>query len=104
MQRQAELDMKERQVRQLLEEAGIMVEQWEGITPSPMETGYRNKCEFSFGDEEKDGPLALGMRKKMSHYEVVTLWDCNIIDADFLRIIEYSLTFFQSAGVTFYHR
>ncbi len=104
MQRQAELDMKDRQVRQLLEEAGIMVEQWEGITPSPMETGYRNKCEFSFGDEEKDGPLALGMRKKMSHYEVVTLRDCNIIDADFLRIIEYSLTFFQSAGVTFYHR
>ena len=57
MKRQAELDMKEQQVKTLLEDAGIHVESWEGITPSPLETGYRNKCEFSFGDEVKDGAL-----------------------------------------------
>ncbi len=104
MQRQAELDMKEQQVKQLLSEANIQIEQWEGIEPSPLETGYRNKCEFSFGDAYKDGPLALGMRKKMSYYEVVTLKDCNIIDADFLKIIESALSFFQENHVTFYHR
>ncbi len=30
---------------------------------SPVRTEYRNKMEFSFGDEYKDGPLALGMHK-----------------------------------------
>lgn len=104
MQRQAELDMKEQQVKQLLSEANIQIEHWEGIEPSPLETGYRNKCEFSFGDAYKDGPLALGMRKKMSHYEVVTLKDCNIIDHDFLKVIEATLSFFQENHVTFYHR
>lgn len=104
MKRQAELDMKEQQVKTLLEDAGIHVESWEGITPSPLETGYRNKCEFSFGDEVKDGPLALGMRKKMSHYEVVTLKGCNIVDADFVTIVQGALVFFQERNVAFYHR
>lgn len=37
---------------------------WEGIKPSPVRSEYRNKMEFSFGDEYKDGPLALGMHKE----------------------------------------
>ena len=87
-----------------MENAGICVQSWEGIVPAPSETGYRNKCEFSFGDEEKDGDLALGMRKRMSYYEVVTLKDCNIVDADYLRIIEGTLQFFQERKVPFYHK
>lgn len=104
MERDAELAMKERQVKKLLEDAGIQVEQWEGIAASPLEKGYRNKCEFSFGDEEKDGPLALGMRKKMSHYEVVSLKDCNIVEKDFVTIVQGTLAFFQERNVGFYHR
>ena len=104
LQHEEECRLKERQVRRLLENAGIEVEQWEGITPAPSETAYRNKCEFSFGDEEKDGALALGMRKRMSYYEVVTLKDCNIIDRDFLKIIEGTLAFFQERNVPFYHK
>ena len=71
---------------------------------SPRIWEYRNKMEFSFGDEVKDGPLALGMRKKMSHYEVVTLKDCNIVDADFVTIVQGALAFFQERNVAFYHR
>ncbi len=104
LRHEEELKLKERQVKRLLENAGISVKSWEGIVPSPSETGYRNKCEFSFGDEEKDGALALGMRKRMSHYEVVTLQDCNIVDADYLRIIEGTLQFFQERKVPFYHK
>lgn len=37
---------------------------WEEIKGSPKVHGYRNKMEFSFGDEVKDGPLALGMHKR----------------------------------------
>ena len=104
MRHEEELGLKERQVKRLLENAGICVQSWEGIVPAPSETGYRNKCEFSFGDEEKDGDLALGMRKRMSYYEVVTLKDCNIVDADYLRIIEGTLQFFQERRVPFYHK
>ncbi|WP_418702959.1 23S rRNA (uracil(1939)-C(5))-methyltransferase RlmD [Anaerotignum faecicola] len=104
MRHEEELRLKERQVKRLLENAGICAQSWEGIVPAPSETGYRNKCEFSFGDEEKDGDLALGMRKRMSYYEVVTLKDCNIVDADYLRIIEGTLQFFQERRVPFYHK
>ncbi|WP_317855811.1 23S rRNA (uracil(1939)-C(5))-methyltransferase RlmD [Chakrabartyella piscis] len=104
LEHEAELAMKERQVKRLLEVENIQIESWEGIEAAPFATEYRNKCEFSFGDEEKDGDLALGMRKRMSMYEVVTLKDCNIIDGDFLQIIKTSLAFFQERNVSFYHK
>ena len=40
----------------------------------------------------------------MSHYEVVTLKDCNIIDSDYLKIIDATLKFFQETNVPFYHK
>lgn len=104
LRHEEELKLKERQVKRLLENANINIGSWEGIVPAPSETGYRNKCEFSFGDEEKDGALALGMRKRMSYYEVVTLKDCNIIDKDYLKIVEGTLAFFQERKVPFYHK
>lgn len=99
-----ELILKERQVKKMFEQNEIEYKEWQGIVPAPSETGYRNKCEFSFGDEEKDGDLALGMRKKMSHYEVVTLKDCNIVDDDYLQIVQASLKFFQENDVPFFHK
>ena len=74
------------------------------MIPAPEERGYRNKCEFSFGDSEKDGELALGMRKRNSFYEVVTLKDCNIIDEDFIKIIDGTLKFFTEREIPFYHK
>ena len=102
-----QLKVKEEQVKRLLDSVlNKQEEAWafEGIKGSPKAYEYRNKMEFSFGDEEKDGDLALGMRKRMSYYEVVTLKDCNIVDADYLRIIEGTLQFFQERKVPFYHK
>ncbi len=104
LEKDAELSLKEFQIKELFEKNQIPVRSWEGIVAAPSETGYRNKCEFSFGDEEKDGDLALGMRKRMSMYEVVSLKDCNIIDGDFLKIVKGSLAFFQKENVPFYHK
>lgn len=56
-----QLQMKSEQVKSLMDEAVVGNYIWEGILPSPVETAYRNKMEFSFGDEYKDGPMALGM-------------------------------------------
>ncbi len=99
-----ENEIKEKQVLSLLREAQIKDFSFEGIETSPVEKGYRNKCEFSFGDTEKDGELALGMRKRKSYYEVVTLKDCNIIDEDYIKIIDCVLNFFKNRNIQFYHK
>ena len=62
-----QLKIKESQVRALLDpvvEPGSY--EFQGIKGSPISEGYRNKMEFSFGDEYKGGPLALGMHKRGS--------------------------------------
>lgn len=64
-----QLKVKEGQVRDLLKEY-ITDEIWEGIKGSPKAWAYRNKMEFSFGDEVKDGPLALGMHKKNTFHDL----------------------------------
>lgn len=101
------LRIKERQVRELLEPVLAKQERacsMEPIKPSPVCYGYRNKMEFSFGDEVKDGPLALGMHKKGSFYDVVTVDDCRIVDADYRRILGETLRYFQERGTSFFHR
>lgn len=99
-----ENELKKNMVLKILKNAGIDDFEFEGLVPAPSESAYRNKCEFSFGDSEKDGDLALGMRKRGSFYEVVTLKDCNIVDNDFLKIIDGTLRFFTERGTKFYHK
>lgn len=77
---------------------------YEGIKASPAEYAYRNKMEFSFGDEVKDGPLALGMHKRGSFYDVVTVSGCKIVDADYRKILTETLSFFEERKVSFFHR
>ena len=43
--------------------------------------------EFSFGDEYKDGPLALGLHKRNSMYDIVPVTECKIIDEDYRKIL-----------------
>ena len=77
---------------------------WEGILPSPVINGYRNKMEFTFGDEYKDGPLALGLHKKGSFHDILNVSGCEIIGSDWSKILDYSLAFFTDKNVPFYHR
>ena len=101
------LKIKEQQVHELL--APVLERQdtaciMEPIKASPVHFGYRNKMEFSFGDEVKDGPLALGMHKKGSFYDVVTVDDCRIVDSDYRRILTETLDYFAKANEPFFHR
>jgi len=77
---------------------------YEGIKSSPDQFGYRNKMEFSFGDEVKDGPLTLGMHKKGSFYDVVTVDGCQIIDADMRRVLTITLEYFTKLGLPYYRK
>lgn len=71
---------------------------------SPDEWEYRNKMEFSFGDQEKDGPLTLGLHKRWSFYDIVPVSACRIVDGDFRRILSATMDFFRDKGIPFYHK
>ena len=98
-----QLDLKKRQVEELIEKNGLSFN-IENIYGSPITEGYRNKMEFTFGDEEKDGPLALGMHKKNSFYDIVTLDDCRIVDPDFNVLLQAILKYFKEKGETYFHK
>ena len=103
-----QLEIKVNQVKKLLadsigteEETGY---EFIGIKESPMKSEYRNKMEFSFGDEYKGGPLALGMHKRGSFYDLVTVSDCKIVDSDFRKILMITLKFFSEKNIPYFHR
>ena len=99
-----QMKMKEGQIRRLMDEAVRGNYIFEGVKASPKEFGYRNKMEFSFGDEYKDGPLSLGLHKKGSTYDVLTAADCKLVHADMNRILVCVLEYFKERGVSYYHK
>lgn len=106
-----ELGLKEQQVKTLLKPAMDRQTErftWEGIKTSPVKFAYRNKMEFSFGDEVMGGPLCLGMHKKGSFYDIVTVSGCRIVDDDYKAILSATLDYFSpmyaNGEISFYHR
>ena len=99
-----QLHLKETQVKELLDGAirdfGYEYV-FEGIKESPNHYDYRNKMEFSFGDEVKDGPLALGMHKRGSFYDIVTVDQCLLVHEDCCRILRATLDYFKEKNVSF---
>ena len=77
---------------------------WEDICKSPVTYGYRNKMEFTFGDEYMGGPLALGMHKRGSFYDIVNVSDCKIVDGDYRKILDITVVYFREKNLPFYHR
>ncbi len=103
MSYEKQLDMKKEQVMRLIDQV-CKEYNFEGILESPVEWGYRNKMEFSFGDEFKDGPLALGLHKKGSFHDILTVDDCQIVDRDFNLVLECVLKYCSELGLDFYHK
>lgn len=116
-----QLACKEKQLRDLLAEVIERFEQcpagengtisgrtfddiFEGVKKSPTYLGYRNKMEFSFGDECKDGPLALGMHKRGSFHDIVSVTDCQIVDEDYRKILNCMLEYAAEKQLPFYHK
>ncbi len=77
---------------------------FEGIKASPVQFEYRNKMEFSFGDEYKEGPLALGMHKRGSFYDIVSVRECRLVDEDYRKILACVLDYFSSVGAPYFHK
>lgn len=98
------LSIKETAVREILGEEVP----FDGILKSPLSYGYRNKMEFSFGDDVKDGPLTLGMHARGSFFNVVSVPECMIVDEDYRRVIRAALSYFgplyEAGRVRYFHR
>lgn len=99
-----QLKLKEGMVKKLLDKAISEDYLWEGIVPSPVVAGYRNKMEFTFGDEYKGGPLALGLHRKGNFYDILNVSGCEIIGSAWSKILDYTQEFFRERKVPFYHR
>ncbi len=99
-----QLRLKEGQIKAMMDAAVDGAYIWEGVKPSPAVYGYRNKMEFSFGDEYKDGPLALGMHRRGSFHDIVNVTDCQIVDEDYRRVLACTLEYARETNLPYYHR
>lgn len=104
MDYEEQLRMKAGQIKEILNAAAETDYQYEGIKASPQEFEYRNKMEFSFGDEYKGGPLSLGLHKKGSTYDVLTAGDCRLVHKDMNQILLCVLAYFQENNVCYYKK
>lgn len=77
---------------------------YDGILPSPEIKGYRNKMEFSFGDEYKGGTLTLGLHKKGSVHDIVNASGCQIVDDDYSKVIDCIVEYFREKQIPHYNK
>lgn len=96
--------LKEKMIKDILDKAIVSDYQFEGILESPAQWEYRNKMEFSFGDEVKDGPLALGMHKRNSFHDIVTVNQCQIVHEDYRKVLDCVLEYCKERELPFYKK
>ena len=100
-----QLNRKEQELlalfRTVLPEEFFSCGKYEGITGSPDASAYRNKMEYSFGNESKDGPLTLGLHRKGSFYDIIPVPDCVIAPADFGAVCAAVQAYFREKNVPF---
>ncbi len=106
-----QLNLKKAQVQKLIDGAYQELSQaaeknyiYDGIVPSPDVYEYRNKMEFSFGDEYKGGPLALGLHKKGSMHDIVNADGCKIVHSDFSKILSCVRNYFYEKQIPHYNK
>lgn len=99
-------ELKREQVRRLLAPVLCRQGEWtfEGIRENPAVYGYRNKMEFTFGDEVKEGPLSVGLHKRGGFYDIITVSGCLIMDEDYRQILAATREYFGKTGLPFFHR
>ena len=99
-----ELKKKEEEIRSLFLPIVIGEFPFEGILSSPQKEAYRNKMEFSFGDQEKDGPLCLGLHQKRSFFNILNTDDCRLPSPDMGKILTVSRNYFREKGISYFHK
>ncbi len=97
-----QIRFKEQALLDLLDSQNIEYEKFLGIIKSPKQFEYRNKMEFSFGDEVKGGQLELGLHKKGNPFSIVPTYDCHLVSEDFRKIMKFTIEYFRERGIKAY--
>ena len=99
-----QLELKSNMVKKLLDNEGIENYKFEGIIKSPNIYHYRNKMEYSFGDECKGCEMTLGMHKRGRFHDVVTVNECKIAQNDSNIILKATLDYFKKNNIPKYNK
>ena len=95
-----QLAVKEQFVRDCLASQGLS----DGIMRPIVGCGsiydYRNRMDYSFGNETKDGDTTLGLHKRNSFMSVFSVDHCQIVPGDFNRIVSATIGFCRERGYT----
>lgn len=94
-----QLENKVKKVNEIFEMNKLSFENFKSIYSSPLVYEYRNKMEYTFGDEIKDGPTNLGLRGRKRKYDVYECSDCLLVDNDFNVILKNTLEFFREKNI-----
>jgi len=101
---QEQLQHKAKLVIGLLEEHKVPFDEFLGIEGSPKQFGYRNKMEYTFGDEVKGGEMTLGLHKQGRFMSIITTDQCQLVEDDFNKVLAKTLAFCKEKGYPFYHK
>ena len=104
MEYEKQVQLKEKQVKDILDKVINNNYEFQGIISSPISEAYRNKMEYSFGDEIKEGPLALGLHKRNTTYDIVSVNSCKIVHNDFNMILMTVLDYFKEKNIPYLHK
>ncbi|WP_238917908.1 23S rRNA (uracil(1939)-C(5))-methyltransferase RlmD [Clostridium sp. YIM B02555] len=97
-----QLEFLSEEVKSLFKEADVDMGEYLGIMGSPDQWEYRNKMEFTFGDEAKGAPLSLGMHMRGKSFGIVTVDDCKLVDEDYRKIIKLTVEYFRGIDLPYY--
>ena len=93
-------DMVKRLLAEVMDEDTI----FDGIMRSPLEFEYRNKMEFSFGDEIQDGPLTLGLHRRNTTYTVLNADSCKLVHTDVRKVLSATLKYCREKNLPKYDK
>lgn len=97
-----QLEFLSDEVKALFDEAEVSTGEFLGIQGSPEQYEYRNKMEFTFGDEEKGAPLGVGMHMRGKSFGIVTVDNCKLVDEDYRKIIKLTVEYFREQNLPYY--
>ena len=98
-----QLSLKSEQLTKLFHKNGHTEVDKIDIVPSPLQKEYKNKMEFTFGNEVKDGELVIGLHKKNSPMSIVPVEDCLLVDEDYREILKMTGEYFRVKKLPHYH-
>jgi 23S rRNA (uracil1939-C5)-methyltransferase len=95
---QTQLELKRARVVALLTGAGVAAERVEAVRPAPAAWRYRNKMEFSFGD---DGArrFALGLHPTGFKHDVLRLEACHLVSEDAMALVHAVRAWAEGLGL-----